>query len=171
LKADRAPQLKASVMLLSLIMKLLVSVVAVLLFASFADSKTVCDLHLSQIKMIPFERNSGVDAHYDALRAAGKSAVPCLIANVTNTRHRPNPRPIPGWGTMRMTVGDRAVYMLWDITDVDPIKMLPPRYQLLHKQIGVYALDEYLHDRRANRRTLQRKLWRWFRTTYLPSVR
>jgi hypothetical protein len=158
-------------MLLSLIMKLLVSVVAVLLFASFADAKTVCDLHLSQIKMIPFERNSGVDAHYDALRAAGKSAVPCLITNVTNMRHRPNPRPIPGWGTMRMTVGDRAVYMLWDITDVDPIKMLPPRYQLLHKQIGVYALDEYLHDRRANRRTLQRKLWRWFRTTYLPSVR
>jgi len=151
-------------------MKLLVSVVAVLMFASFADAKTVCDLHLSQIKMIPFERNSGVDAHYDALRAAGKSAVPCLIANVTNMRHRPNPRPIPGWGTMRMTVGDRAVYMLWDLTDVDPIKMLPRRYQVLHKQIGVYALDEYLHDRRANRHTLQRKLWRWYRTTYLRVV-
>ena len=55
--------------------------------------------------------------------------------------------------------------MLWDMTDVDPIKMLPPRYQLLHKPIGVYALDEYLHNRRANRRILQRKLWRWYRMT------
>jgi len=155
-------------MLLSLIRKLIVSVVAVLVFASFAAAKTVCDLHLSQIKIIPFERNSGVDTHYDALKAAGKSAVPCLIANVTNMRHRPNPRSIPGWGTTQMTVGDRAVYMLWDMTDVDPIKMLPRRYQLLHKQIGVYALDEYLRNRRANRHTLQRKLWHWYYTTYLP---
>jgi hypothetical protein len=27
-----------------------------------------------------------------------------------------------------------------------------------------------LHDRRMNRRTLQRKLWRLYRTIYLPSV-
>ena len=138
---------------------------------SVAEAKNVCDLHLSQIKRIPFKGNAGVDPHYDALKAAGKLAVPCLIANVTNMRHKPDPRPIPGWGSMRMTVGDRAVYMLAEITGVDTIKMLPRRYQELYKEIGVYARDEYLHDRRSNRQILQRKLWQWYRLMYLPSLR
>ena len=155
-------------MLLSLVSKYLVLVIVVLAIVSVVEAKTVCDLHLSRIKNIPFTGEPSQDTHYDALMNAGKSAVPCLIANVTNTRYAPDPRPIPRWGTMRTTVGHRAVYMLWRMTNVDPIKMLPRRYQLLHKQIGVYALDEYLLDHRANRRALQRKLWRWYRTTYLP---
>ena len=158
-------------MLLSLVMKQLISVVTILAIVSLAEAKNVCDLHLSQIKMIPFEGSAGVDPHYDALKAAGKSAVPCLIANVTNTRHKPDPRPIPRWGTMRMTVGDRAVYMLAEIAGVDTIKMLPRRYRDLYKEIGVYARDEYLHDRRINRLILQRKIWRWYRVTYLPLLR
>jgi len=151
-------------------MKPLVSVVVVFAMGSLANAKDVCDQHLSQIKMIPFEGNAGVDTHYDALKAAGKLAVPCLIANVTNPRSKPDPRPIPRWGTMKMTVGDTAVYMLEEITGVDTIKMLPPKYQELHKQIGVYARDEYLHGRPANRRILQRKLWRWYQRTYVPSL-
>jgi len=158
----------SSVMLLSIIMKRLTVVVAVLAMVSLAEGKNVCDLHLSQIKTIPFKGNAGVDPHYDALKAAEESAVPCLIANVTNTRPKPDPRPIPGWGTMRMTVGDRAVYMLGEITGVDTIKMLPRKYRDLYKEIGVYARDEYLHDHLNNRRILQRKLWQWYRTTYLP---
>ena len=152
-------------------MKQVISVVAILAIVSLAEAKNVCDLHLSQIKMIPLEGNAGVDPHYDALKAAGKSAVPCLIANVTNTRNKPDPRPIPRWGTMRMTVGDRAVYMLGEITGVDTIKMLPRRYQDLYKEIGVYARDEYLHDGQNHRRILQRKLRRWYSTVYLPSLR
>ena len=61
--------------------------------------------------------------------------------------------------------------MLAEITGVDTFKMLPNEYQVRYKEIGVYARDEYLHARRANRRNLQRKLWRWYRTTYLPSLR
>lgn len=152
-------------------MKQLISVVAILSIVSLCEAKNVCDLHLSQIKMIPFEGNAGVDPHYDALKAAGESAVPCLIANVTNTRHRPDPRPIPRWGTLRMTVGDSAAYMLAEITGVDMIKMLPRRYQDLYKEIGVYARDEYLHDGQNHRRILQRKLRRWYSTVYLPSLR
>ena len=171
MNAERAPQLKANVMLLSLILKRLIPVFAVLAIVSLAEAKNVCDLHLREIKMIPFTGEASVDPHYDAIKAAGSSAVPCLIRNVTNRRPKPDPRPIPRWGTMRMTIGDRAVYMLENITDVDTIKMLPPRYQHLYKQIGVYARDEYLHDRRIHRRILQRKLWRWYRTTYLPSLR
>lgn len=134
-------------------------------------AKNVCDRHLSQIKTIPFHRASGVDHHYDALKAAGKSAVPCLIANITNRKYKPDPRGIPRWGTMKLTVGDTAVFMLEDITGVDTIRMLPQRYQDLYKEIGVYARDEYLHDRRIHRRILQRKLWRWYKTIYLPSLR
>jgi hypothetical protein len=168
LNADRAPQLKAIVILLSVIMKPLISVVVLIAIVSFAEGKNVCDQHLAQT-LIPYDGNAGVDAHYDALKAAGKSAVPCLIANVTNTQPKADPRPIPQWGNLKTTMGDRAVYMLAEITGVDTIKMLPPKYQSLYKRIGVYARDEYLHDRPANRRTLQRKLWRWYRTTYLPS--
>jgi hypothetical protein len=150
-------------------MKLLISVIVVIAMVSFAEGKNVCDEHLSQIKLIPYEGNAGVDHHFDALKAAGKSAVPCLIAAVTNMQRKADPRPIPGWANVKTTMGDRAVYMLAAITGVDTIKMLPPKYQSLYKQIGVYARDEYLHDRPANRRILQRKLWRWYRTTYLPS--
>ena len=157
-----------SVMVLSLIMKHLIVAVVILSIVSVVEAKSVCDLHLSRIKMIPFTGEPSEDAHYDALKNAGKSAVPCLIANVTNTRSAPDPRPIPRWGTMRMTIGDRAVYMLEIITGVNTIKMLPRRYQDLYNQIGVYARDEYLHDRRINRFILQRKLWRWYRTMYLP---
>ena len=167
----RSPQLKAGVMLLSLVMKQLISVIAILAMVSLAEAKNACDLHLSQIKMIPFEGNAGIDPHYDALKAAGKSAVPCLIANVTNKLRKPDPRPIPRWGTTGTTVGDRAVYMLVEITGVNTIMMLPRRYQDLYKEIGVYARDEYLHDRRTNRRILQRKLWRWYRATYLRSAK
>jgi hypothetical protein len=158
-------------MLLSLIIQRSIMALAILATVSLAQAKNVCDLHLPQIKMIPFEGNAGVDPHYDALKAAGKSAVPCLIANVTNTRQKPDPRSMPRWGTMKMTVGDRAVYMLAEITGVDTFKMLPRRYQGRYKEIGVYARDEYLHDGRNHRRILQRKLRRWYATVYLPSLR
>jgi hypothetical protein len=149
------------------------TVTVVLLFAiiSIVNANDVCDDHLSRIKMIPFEGNAGVDAHYDALKAAGKSAVRCLIENVTNTRPKPDPRSIPHWGTIVTTVGDTAVFMLEEITGVEVIKMLPRKYQRLYKEIGVYAEEEYLHDGHNHRRILQRKLRRWYSTTYLPSLR
>jgi hypothetical protein len=156
-------------MLLSLTMNRLGPMLALLPALVCIANANVCDDHLSRIKLIPFERNTGVDANYDALKAAGQSAVPCLIANVTNTLRKPNPRPIPSLG--ESTVGDTATYILAEITGVDTIKMLPHRYQDLYKEMGVLVVDKYLHDRGGNRRTLQNKLWHWYRTTYLPSVR
>lgn len=144
--------------------------VVLVTLVSIADAKNICDLHLSDIKVIPFKGNAGVDPHYDALKAAGESALPCLITNITNTRSKPDPRSIPRWGTIRTTVGDTAVYMLAEITGVDMIKMLPRRYRNLSEDIGIYARDVYLHDRRNHRRDLQRNLRRWYRTTYLPSL-
>jgi len=155
-------------MLLRLINNL-VFVVAILAFGSFAYAKNVCDQHLSQIKMIPFDGNAGVDSHYDALKTAGPEAVPCLIANVTNTVRKPNPRPNPSLGDAR--VGDTAVYLLSEITGIDTVKFLPRKYQDLYPEMGVLVVDKYLHDRAGNRRILQRKLSHWYRTTYLPSVR
>jgi hypothetical protein len=157
-------------MLLSLINKRLVLVFGVLVFAASATRANVCDRHLLRIKQIPFEGNSGIDAHYDALIAAGHSAVPCLIANVTNTQRERNPRPIPSWGG-DTRVFDTAVYLLSEIARFDVIKLLPRKYQDLYPQMGVLVMDKYLHDGRVNRRNLQRKLWRWYRTTYLPSLR
>ena len=158
-------------MLLSLIMKRNILALAVTLSVLSIARAIICDEHLSRIKIIPFEGNAGVDAHYDALKAAHQSAVRCLIANITNMRRKPDPRSIPDWAGIKSTVGDRAVYMLVEITGVDTFKLLPPKYQELYKEIGVYARDEYLHALWANRRTLQRKLGRWYRTTYLRSLR
>lgn len=138
--------------------------------ASFADDGDVCD-HVARIKLIPFEGNAGVDADYDALKAAGETAVPCLIRMITDTRPKPDPRSIPRWGDVRTTVGDTAVFMLQEIAGFEIIKLLPLKYQRLYKQIGVYAEEEYLHDGPNHRRILQRKLSNWYSTTYLPSLR
>jgi hypothetical protein len=155
-------------MLLSLISKRLVLVIAVLVFSGSAIEANVCDQHLSQITSIPYELEPG-DAHYRALMAAGRSAVPCLIANVTNTRPIRNPRPIPaGAATM---IGDVAVYLLAEVTGLNPIKLLARKYRNDYPQMGVIVMDIYLHDRRSHPRALQRKLWHWYRTSYLPSLR
>jgi hypothetical protein len=156
-------------MLLFLLNKRLVLVFGVFVFAASTIQANVCDEHLLRINYIPFEGESGVDAHYDALMAARRSAVPCLIANVTNTRRVHNPRPIPaGAPTM---VGDVAVYLLGEVSGLEPIKLLPRKYRDLYGEMGVVVMDKYLHDRRSNPRTLQRRLWHWYRTTYLPSLR
>lgn len=159
-------------MLLRGISKRPILAVAVLVtIVATADGKDLCDAHLSRIERIPFEGNAGVDLHYDALKAAGEVAVRCLIENITNIRPKPDPRSIPRWGTIVTTVGDTAVFMLEEITGVEIIKMLPRRYQRLYKEIGVYAEEEYLHDGYDHRRILQRKLRRWYSTTYLHSLR
>jgi len=156
-------------MSLRLTNKLMISVIALLAFVPVALARNVCDEHLAQIKMIPFEGNAGVDLHYDALKSGGAEAVACLIANVTNTLREPNPRPVPSLGDTR--IGDVAVYLLSDITGVDTVKFLPRKYQDLNAEMGALVVDKYLHDRFSNRRFLQRKLGQWYRTTYLPSVR
>jgi hypothetical protein len=77
-------------MLLSLIMKRLISVVAVLAMVSLAEAKNVCDLHLSQIKRIPFEGNAGVDPHYDALKAAER--ISCALSHCQRNEHKTQTR-------------------------------------------------------------------------------
>jgi hypothetical protein len=162
-------RVNSDVMLLSLISKRVVLLFAVVAFAGSTIQANICDEHLSRIKYIPYEGESGVDAHYDAIMAARRSAVPCLIANVTNKRSVRNPRPIPaGAETM---VGDVAVYLLAEVTGLEPNKLLPRKYRDLYGEMGVTVMDKYMHDRRSNPRALQRRLWRWYRTTYLPSLR
>jgi hypothetical protein len=156
LESFRSAQVNSSVMLLSLITKRVLLVFAVLAFACSTTEANICDQHLLLIKYIPFEGESGVDAHYDAIIGARRSAVPCLIANVTNTRRVRNPRPIPaGAETM---VGDVAIYLLAQVGEFDSIKLLPRNYRDLYGQMGVIAMDKYLHDRRSNPFTLQRRL-------------
>jgi hypothetical protein len=120
---------------------------------------------------MPFRGESGLDSDYDAIVAAGKSAVPCLIRKITDSTLKDDPRQIPRWGDLKTTVGDAAVVMMVVVTGVEIIKMMPSRYQRLHKQIGVYAELAYLHDGHNNRRSLQLKLRHGYRTKYLRSLR
>ena len=150
--------------------RLILAIGILLAVNSIAIAQSVCD-HVSRIKLMPAKGESGLDADYDAIVAAGKSAVPCLIRKITDPTLKDDPRQIPRWGDLKTTVGDTAVVMLEIVTGVEIIKMLQGRYQRLYKEIGVYAELEYLHDRDDNRRSLQQKLRRWYRTTYLPSLR
>ncbi len=84
-------------MLLFLIYKRFVLVFGVLVFAFSTIQANVCDEHLLRIKYIPYEGESGVDAHYDALMTARRSAVPCLIANVTKHTTRTQSASDPCW--------------------------------------------------------------------------
>lgn len=150
--------------------RLILAIEIVLTVNSIASAQSVCD-HVSRIKIMPVRGESGLDADYDAIVAAGKSAVPCLIRKITDPTLKADPRQIPRWGDLKTTVGDVAVVMLQVVTGLEIIKMMPGRYQRLHKQIGVYAELEYLHDGHNHRRSLQRKLSRWYRAKYIASLR
>jgi hypothetical protein len=150
--------------------RLMLTIGIVLTVIAVAKAQNVCD-HVSRIKIIPVRGESGLDADYDAIVAAGRSAVPCLIERITDLTPKADPRQMPRWGNLKTNVGDTAIVMLEVVTRVNIIKMLPQKYRRSYREIGVYSELEYLHDSAKNRRTLQRKLRRWYRTTYLTSIR
>ena len=59
-----------------------------------ANAQNLCD-RVSEIKIIPFKDERVNDAAYNAFIEAGTSALPCLIAKVTDTRKMRDPRQAP----------------------------------------------------------------------------
>src|SRR5437667_9880237 len=134
-----------------------------------ANSKGLCD-RVSRIKIIPYEGEAGRDADYDALIAAGKTAVPCLIQRVADTRPMRDPREgDPGYAGITYRVGDTAFFVVGTIMKIDYPRMLPASYQRVWDESGIYAYFKYVQSR-LNRIRLQRRLRAWYRNIYLPSL-
>jgi len=124
-------------------------------------AENICT-RVSQIKVLPFKGESGVDANYDAIINAGKTAMPCLIRTITDTTRMRDPRSEPGYAGIHIRVGDVAYFVLCDIAKTDFVLLLPARVQKQWKESGVGAYFSFV-QRKTNREWFQRKLKLWYR--------
>ena len=140
----------------------LIAVLIVFVASQIVAAQDICT-RVSQIKVLPFKGESGLDVNYDALMHAGKSAMPCLIRTVTDTRRMRDPRSEPGYPGIHVKVGDVAYFVLADIAKTDFVFLLPLRVQRQWKASGVWAYFNFV-QRKSNREWLQRRLKTWYQT-------
>ena len=153
-----------------LTLRMLLAVCVFIAGAVVASSRGICD-RVSHIKTIPYRDEVGRDADYDALIAAGQTAVPCLIQRVADTRPMRDPREgDPGYAGITYRVGDTAFFVVGTIMKIDYPKILPASYQRVWAASGIYAYFKYVRNP-SNRGRLQRRLRIWYRNTYLPTLR
>ena len=133
------------------------------------NAQTQCE-RLSEIRIMPFKDERVDDAAYYSLIEAGESALPCLIAKVTDTRKMRDPRQAPGYAGIETRVGDVAYFMLVRIAKFDFIEMFPVKVQERYKTEGVYAYFEFV-QKQGNRAWLRRKLNKWYRSKHEVRVR
>ena len=134
-------------------------------FTQVAVAENVC-VRLSQIKVLPFKGESGLDENYDAFIRAGRSAIPCLIGKIVDTTRMRDPRSEPGYQGIDVRVGDVAYFVLADIAKTPFIALLPARVQRDWQNEGVLAYFRFV-QKRANRRWLQLRLRAWYRNSSL----
>ena len=120
------------------------------------QAQSLCD-RVSEIRTMPFKDERVDDAAYNAFIEAGASALPCLIAKVTDTQKMRDPRQAPGYAGIETRVGDVAYFVLTDITKTDFIGIFPARVREKYKTEGVYAYFEFVR-KKQNRVWLRRKL-------------
>ena len=134
-----------------------------------ASARNLCD-RVPEIKVLPFKDERVNDAAYNAFIEAGESALPCLIAKVTDTRKMRDPRQAPGYAGIETRVGDVAYFVLVDVAKIDFIGIFPAKVRERYKTEGVYAYFEFV-QRKRNRVWLQRKLNEWYRGKYGENAR
>jgi hypothetical protein len=128
------------------------------------DAQDLCD-RVSEIKSMPVKDEHVNDAAFNALVEAGESAIPCLIAKITDTRRMRDPRSEPGYGGIQIRVGDVAYFVLADITKTAFIDLLPARVQRDYRDEGILAYLKFV-QKRQNRVWFQRRLRDWYRGKY-----
>jgi len=128
-----------------------------------AHAQNLCD-RVSQIKHVPHKDEPVDDAAYNAFIKAGRAALPCLIAKVTDTRKMRDPRSAPGYAGIETRVGDVAYFVLTDIAKIDPVEMLPLEVRKYHKAEGILVYFRFVQKKR-NRRWLQHRLETWYRSS------
>ena len=121
------------------------------------NAQGLCD-RVAEIRVLPFKGDRVDDAAYNALIEAGESALPCLIAKVTDTRLMRDPRRTFKYGGV--TVGDVAYFVLVGIAKIDFVEMLPAKVQKSYKTEGVNAYFEFV-EKTQNRKRLRLRLGEW----------
>ena len=142
-------------------LKVLIVSAAFVVSLQQAHAQNLCD-RVSQIKHIPHKEEPVDDAAYNAFIKAGRAALPCLIAKVTDTRKMHDPRSAPGYVGIKTRVGDVAYFMLVRIAKIGFTEMLPDEVQENYRAEGVYAYFKFV-QKKLNREWLQRRLEIWYR--------
>lgn len=142
-------------------LKALFAVIVIVAAFQQAHAQGLCD-RVSEIKLLPLKGEHVDDAAYNALIEAGESALPCLIAKVTDTRKMRDPRQAPRYAGVETRVGDVAYFVLVRIAKVNFVEMLPVEVQKKYEAEGISAYFEFVQKKR-HREWLQRRLEAWSR--------
>ncbi len=122
---------------------------------------------VAEIKVLPMKEERGVDSTYDAFMTAGVRVVPCLIEKVTDETPIKDPRQAPTYSDTRL--GDIAVFLIGDITQLDFFTLLPLEVQAKVPNQGVYAYFAYV-EKPKHRKTLQDNLRVWFKDNFADAA-
>jgi hypothetical protein len=113
---------------------------------------------ISEIQILPSKHERVKDEVYNALRHFGASALPCLIAKVTDESPMPDPRQ--SMKIDSVAVGDVAVFLVWDLGHVPEQEIVPPALRKDYATRGVNAYFAYVEDP-GHRKEMQRYLRSW----------
>jgi hypothetical protein len=127
-------------------------------FMQVKPDESVACKRLPEVKETPFKGEPINDEAYNDIVSRGKTAIPCLISEITNITRMKDPRPAPTYSDFR--VGDLAFFLLVEITKTPFEQMLPESVKSRMKNDGVYAYFEYV-GRPNNRKALQARWEAW----------
>lgn len=122
---------------------------------------------LKDIKTLPTFEPTPTDPIYEAIILKGEAAIPCLVAQVGNTKIVKDPRySVPTWHSF--AVGDTALFTLLDILSKDDgkewerrlLESLPIKSRKEWEINGIYAYFNYVLEPK-NRTKLQRWWKNW----------
>jgi hypothetical protein len=102
------------------------------------------------------------DPAYNALKAAGAAAVPCLVMALSDPRPLDHPQSLPGTKA-DFTVGDLAFFLLVDFGHVDFLRALPQDVAAKVPDRGVFAYFDWI-TAPGNRERLQARVREQVRT-------
>ena len=127
-------------------------------FAQTMDKRT-CAEEMARITDVPYIPELSGDSLYWNMVIQGKSIVPCLISNLSNTTQ--TNITIPNWGGY-YCIGDIAFWILCDIIYDIPVKDMireNKRYPL-SEDITYLSFVTY---KKGNGRFLKRKISNWYK--------
>jgi hypothetical protein len=129
--------------------------------ASYPDERAavLCG-RLGEIRELPFKGEHVDDPVYNALVAAGKAALPCLIDSLDDTTPTPDPRKAPRYEA-EVVIGDVAFFVMPDLADVSMEQLLPDEILDGWRNEGMAAYFRYV-SKPGNRRALQSYIRGWY---------
>jgi hypothetical protein len=109
------------------------------------------------------------DPAYEAIKASGKDAVPCLVMALADTRPLDHPQTLPGT-KLDFTIGDLAFFLLVDLGQVDFMRALPPDVAARVPARGAFAYFDWIIAP-GNRERLQARVREQLRPAEVATAR